>query len=132
MSLSSLLKNTQDGNDTTSPFIPLPFLFSGYAAFNNPLGAVFLQTLCDLLEEEGGRGLELSRLMTRLSHRVAFTFQAKGRLLAGKKEMPCLVSRLTRDVFPFAEPGKDCEENGLSASSLVSTDNIRPRKRSIS
>ena len=124
-------------NNTTSLSIhtPLSFFFlSGYAAFNHPLGAVFLRNLCDLLEEEGGRGLELTRLMTRLSHRVAFRFQAKGRYLAGKKEMPCLVSRLTRDVFPFAEPGKDCgEENGLSATSLVSTiDNARPRKRSIS
>ncbi|KAK2818546.1 hypothetical protein Q5P01_024107 [Channa striata] len=70
-------------------------------------------TFCSLLEEEGNRNLELTRLLTRLSHRVAYTFQAKGRLLAGKKEMPCLVTRLTREVFPFAESGK---EGGAAAS----------------
>ncbi|XP_067114589.1 caspase-7 [Osmerus mordax] len=130
---------SEDTKDTFAQYQSIPIdtavmyaTVPGYAAFSHPLGAVFLQTLCDLLEEEGGRGLELTRLTTRLSHRVAFRFQAKGRHLAGKKEMPCLVSRLTRDVFPFAEPGKECEEKGLSTTSLVSTDNIRPRKHSIS
>ncbi|XP_038590156.1 caspase-7-like [Micropterus salmoides] len=80
----------------------------GYAAFMHQLsGSVFLQTFCTLLEEEGNRNLELTRLMTRLAHSVAYTFQAKGRVLGGKKEMPCLLTRLTREVFPFAEPGKD-------------------------
>ncbi|KAL3054355.1 hypothetical protein OYC64_006642 [Pagothenia borchgrevinki] len=74
----------------------------GYGAFMHPLGSVFLQTFCRLLQEEGNRELELTRLMTRLSHSVAFTFQAKGGALAGKKEMPCFLTRLTREVFPFA------------------------------
>ncbi|KAF0031854.1 hypothetical protein F2P81_016409 [Scophthalmus maximus] len=79
----------------------------GYGAFMHPQGSVFLQTFCTLLDEGGNRELELTRLMTRLSHSVAFSFQAKGRALGGKKEMPCLVTRLTREVFPFAEPGKE-------------------------
>ncbi|KAK5856790.1 hypothetical protein PBY51_008360 [Eleginops maclovinus] len=74
----------------------------GYGAFMHPLGSVFLQTFCTLLQEEGNRELELTRLMTRLSHSVAYTFQAKGGTLAGKKEMPCFMTRLTREVFPFA------------------------------
>lgn len=86
----------------------------------HPLGSVFLQTFCTLLEEEGNRNLELTRLMTRLSHRVAYTFQAKGRQFGGKKEMPCLMTRLTREVFPFAEPEKDNSATaGLSTTSLV-------------
>lgn len=93
----------------------------GYGAFMHPLGAVFLQTLCDLLEKEGGRDLELTRLLTRLSHRVAYTFQAKGRVLGGKKEMPCFLTRMTREVFPFTEPEKQTGANELSATSLVST-----------
>lgn len=72
----------------------------------NPLGSAFLQSFCSILNEEGNRNLELTRLLTRLSHRVAFTFKARGGDLAGKKEMPCFVTRLTRDAFPFAEPGK--------------------------
>nr|XP_046231176.1 caspase-3-like [Scatophagus argus]XP_046231177.1 caspase-3-like [Scatophagus argus] len=91
----------------------------GYGAFTGPLGSVFLQTFCTLLQEEGGWKLELTRLMTRLSHRVAYTFQAKGGVLAGKKQMPCLLTRLTRDVFPFVEPGKAGGGAGLSATSLV-------------
>lgn len=69
--------------------------------------------------------------MTRLSHRVAYTFQAKGAILGGKKEMPCLLTRLTREVFPFAEPGKDGGAAGLSATSLVATGNVRTRTPSI-
>ncbi|XP_030292357.1 caspase-7-like [Sparus aurata] len=105
----------------------------GYRAFRHPLnGSVFLQMFCTLLQEEGFRNLELTRLMTRLSHRVAYTFKAKGRDLGGKKEMPCLVTRLTREVFPFAEPGKDSGSAGLSAMSLVHNDNTRTRTHSIS
>ncbi|KAJ3606007.1 hypothetical protein NHX12_028050 [Muraenolepis orangiensis] len=75
----------------------------GYAAITGYSGAVFLQTLCALLEEEGGRDLEITRLLTRLCHSVAYTFQARGRHLEGKKEMPCFLTRLTREVFPFAK-----------------------------
>ncbi|XP_071372726.1 caspase-7 [Centroberyx affinis] len=103
----------------------------GYVAFTNPFGAVFLQTLCTLLEEDT-RNLELTRLLTRLSHRVAYTFQAKGRELGGKKEMPCFLTRMTREVFPFTEPGKDTGANGLSATSLVGAENGRTRTPSIS
>ncbi|KAM9338172.1 caspase-7 [Symphorus nematophorus] len=108
----------------------------GYGAFMHPLGSVFLQTFCTLLEEDGHRNLELTRLMTRLSHRVAYTFQAKGRVLGGKKEMPCLLTRLTREVFPFAEPGKEGGASvvaaELSATSLVHSDTSRGRTPSIS
>ncbi|XP_010876432.1 caspase-3 [Esox lucius] len=103
----------------------------GYGAFMHPLGAVFLQTLCILLEEEGGGAMELTRLLTRLSHRVAFHFEAKGCVFGGKKEMPCFVSRLTREVFPFARPEKG-GANGLSTTTLVDTVYNRPRKPSIS
>ncbi len=106
-------------------------LSSGYGAFMHALGSVFLQTFCTLLEEEGNRNLELTRLMTRLSHTVAYTFQAKGRVLGGKKEMPCFLTKLTRDVFPFAETAKNSRAAGLSATSLVHTDGIRTRMPSI-
>ncbi|XP_072310276.1 caspase-7-like [Eucyclogobius newberryi] len=104
----------------------------GYAAFMHPLGSVFLQTLCRLLEEDGNRNLEITRLMTRLCHRVAYTFQAKGRDFAGKKEMPCLLSRMTREVYPFAKAEKDTCVLGLSASAMIRTENIRKRIPSIS
>ncbi|XP_034534349.1 caspase-3 [Notolabrus celidotus] len=106
----------------------------GYGAFMHPLGSVFLQTFCTLLKEEGNRDLELTRLMTRLSHRVAYTFQAKGRAHGGKKEMPCLLTKMTREVFPFAEPRKEegGAKTGLSATSLVRPEYTRKRTPSIS
>ncbi|KAM9364390.1 caspase-3-like [Pholidichthys leucotaenia] len=95
----------------------------GYAAFMNPQGSVFLQTFCTLLDDEDNHKLELTRLMTRLSHRVAYKFQAKGQALGGKKEMPCFLTRMTREVFPFAVAGKNSQAAGISA--LISSENPR-------
>ncbi|KAM3599284.1 uncharacterized protein V6R79_003080 [Siganus canaliculatus] len=114
--------------DTAVMFATAP----GHAAFRHPLGSVFLQTFCTLLKDEDNQNLELTRLMTRLAHQVAYSFQAKGRVLAGKKQMPCLLTRLTRDVFPFAAAGKDGGGAGLSATSLVQQDAARRRVPSIS
>ncbi|CAK6972687.1 caspase-7-like [Scomber scombrus] len=98
---NSFVQNLAVPVDTAVMYATAP----GYSAFRNAAGSVFLQTFCTLLEE-GNRNLELTRLMTRLSHIVAYTFESKGSQ-SGKKVMPCLVTRLTREVFPFAEPGKD-------------------------
>ncbi|XP_001338890.3 caspase-3-like [Danio rerio] len=76
----------------------------GYAAFMHPLGSVLIQTLCDLLESDGGPDLEITKLLTRLNHQVAYNFQARGKILGGKKQMPCFVTRFTREVFPFRKP----------------------------
>ncbi|XP_033502307.1 caspase-3-like [Epinephelus lanceolatus] len=108
----------------------------GYGAFMHPLGSVFLKTFCSLLKDEDNRNLELTRLMTRLSHSVAYNFQATGGALARKKEMPCLLTRLTREVFPFAEAekgsGAAAAAAGLSATSLVATEKVWTRTPSIS
>ncbi|KAL4005230.1 hypothetical protein ACER0C_004943 [Sarotherodon galilaeus] len=85
----------------------------GYGAFMSLLGSVFLQMFCTLLEDEAHQKLELTRLMTRLSHRVAYTFQAKGRELGGKKEMPCFLTRLTREVFLSSESEREAKTADL-------------------
>ncbi|XP_063786429.1 caspase-7-like isoform X2 [Pseudophryne corroboree] len=71
----------------------------GYAAFQNPVGSIFLQTLCDMLSGNE-KDLELTRLLTRLACRVAYTFQSKGKY-EGYKEMPCYITNLTQEVYPF-------------------------------
>ncbi|KAK2823641.1 hypothetical protein Q7C36_020241 [Tachysurus vachellii] len=71
----------------------------GYSAFMHPTGSVFLQTFCDLVEE--CEEWEITRLLTRLNRLIAFEFEARGKMLKGKKEMPCFVSRLTADFYPF-------------------------------
>lgn len=93
----------------------------------SPFGSIFLQTFCSLLEEEDHQNLELTRLMTRIAHSVAYNFQAKGQMFGGKKEMPCLLTRLTREVFPFAESREDGGASGMSATSLVATKNVTTR-----
>ncbi|KAE8619049.1 hypothetical protein XENTR_v10009580 [Xenopus tropicalis] len=73
----------------------------GHVAFQNPGGSVFLQTLCNLLEGEE-RNLELNRILTRLAHMVAYTFQSQGQY-GGFKEMPCYTTNLTRELYPFRQ-----------------------------
>ncbi|MEQ2273265.1 hypothetical protein XENORESO_001834 [Xenotaenia resolanae] len=104
----------------------------GYGAFMNFCGSVFLQTFCSLLEEEGLSNLELTRLMTRLSHRVAYTFEAKGQKYGGKKEMPCLLTRLTREVFPFGDLKEDNNASRISATSMIASHKVRTRIASLS
>ncbi|XP_069618265.1 caspase-7-like [Ranitomeya imitator] len=71
----------------------------GYAAFNNPLGSFFLKALYDLLSGSE-KDLELTQLLTRLAYRVAYNFESNGKN-AGCKEMPCYITNLTRELYPF-------------------------------
>ncbi|XP_027299263.3 caspase-7-like [Anas platyrhynchos] len=72
----------------------------GYGAFLNPSGSSFLQALLRALDGEE-RGLALSRLATRLNGDVALRFQARG-TFEGCKQMPCFVTNLLQEVFPFS------------------------------
>nr|XP_033805912.1 caspase-3-like [Geotrypetes seraphini] len=99
-------------DDTTVMFASSP----GYAAFLNLAGSVFLQTLCNLLEAEE-RHLELTSLLTRISYRVAYKFQARGQY-KGMKEMPCFITNMTQDFYPFSKC--KTERNSQAAGSLAS------------
>ncbi|NXJ71773.1 CASP3 protein, partial [Rostratula benghalensis] len=72
----------------------------GYAAFLNISGSMFLQALLKVLEGEE-RHLALNRLMTHINWEVAFCCQARG-TYQGCKEMPCFVTNLLQEVFPFS------------------------------
>ncbi|KFP11858.1 Caspase-3, partial [Egretta garzetta] len=72
----------------------------GYVAFLNISGSMFLQALLKFLEGEE-RHLALNRLMTRINWEVAFRCQARG-TYEGCKEMPCFVTNLLQEVFPFS------------------------------
>ncbi|NXW11060.1 CASP3 protein, partial [Fregetta grallaria] len=69
-------------------------------AFLNVFGSMFLQALLKVLEGEE-RHLALNRLMTRINWEVAFCCQARG-TYEGCKEMPCFVTNLLQEVFPFS------------------------------
>ncbi|XP_016342680.1 caspase-3-like [Sinocyclocheilus anshuiensis] len=104
----------------------------GYGAFMHPLGSELIQTFCKLLEEEGGPDLEITRLLTRINFQVAYNFESRGKLLGGKKQMPCFVTRFTREVFPFRKMAA-AEDLSLTfaATQLIDEPN-RSRKSSIS
>uniref|UniRef100_A0A672JVI2 Caspase family p20 domain-containing protein n=1 Tax=Sinocyclocheilus grahami TaxID=75366 RepID=A0A672JVI2_SINGR len=107
----------------------------GYAAFMHPLGSVLIQTLCDLLEKEGGPELEITRLLTRLNYQVAYNFESRGKVLGGKKQMPCFVTRFTREVFPFMDSQTAAAAEDLSltfAATQLIDEPRRSRKSSIS
>ncbi|NXN72526.1 CASP3 protein, partial [Himantopus himantopus] len=72
----------------------------GYVAFLNISGSMFLQALLKVLEGEE-RHLALNRLMTRINWEVAVCCQARG-TYEGCKEMPCFVTNLLQEVFPFS------------------------------
>ncbi|XP_073686102.1 caspase-7-like [Garra rufa] len=106
----------------------------GYGAFMHPLGSVLIQTLCDLLENEGGPDLEITRLLTRLNYQVAYNFESRGKNFGGKKQMPCFVTRFTREVFPFMDRKMTAaEDSSLSfAATQLIDEPRRSRKSSIS
>ncbi|XP_073685949.1 caspase-7-like [Garra rufa] len=106
----------------------------GYGAFMHPLGSVLIQTLCDLLENEGGPDLEITRLLTRLNYQVAYNFESKGKMFGGKKQMPCFVTRFTREVFPFMDIKMTAaEDSSLSfAAEQLINEPRRSRRSSIS
>ncbi|XP_016149910.1 caspase-7-like [Sinocyclocheilus grahami] len=105
--------------------------FIGYGAFMHPLGSELIQTFCKLLEG-GGPDLEITRLLTRINFQVAYNFESRGKLLGGKKQMPCFVTRFTREVFPFRKMAA-AEDLSLTfaATQLIDEPN-RSRKSSIS
>ncbi|XP_051763574.1 caspase-7 isoform X3 [Ctenopharyngodon idella] len=97
----------------------------GYGAFMHPLGSVLIQTLCDLLEKEGGPDLEITKLLTRLNYQVAYNFQSRGKKLGGKKQMLCFVTRFTREVFPFMDSRTAAAEDlslTFAATKLISAE----------
>lgn len=83
---------------------PLTCLFSlgfaGYAAFINQWESMLLGALQELLKGKE-RDLELTRLMTRISWKVAVR-EARGQH-SGGKEMPCFVTTMLKEVYPFAQ-----------------------------
>ncbi|XP_053875338.1 caspase-7-like [Malaclemys terrapin pileata] len=103
----SIPDSTRPPADSFSHYLSIPdstaVMFAcspGYSAFLSLGGSVFLQTLLEFLEGDE-RHLELARLMTRISWKVAFHWEAKGEY-QGEKEMPCFVTNMVREVYPFS------------------------------
>ncbi|XP_054647218.1 caspase-3-like [Dunckerocampus dactyliophorus] len=94
--------------EQTSERIPVEadFLYAystapGYYSWRNTQnGSWFMQALCDMLQRHKGE-LELMQIMTRVNHKVAMHFESSSNLpgFTGKKQIPCIVSMLTKDLY---------------------------------
>ncbi|XP_055015129.1 caspase-3-like isoform X2 [Boleophthalmus pectinirostris] len=72
----------------------------GYYSWRNTQnGSWFIQSLCEILEEH--KDLELMQIMTRVNRKVAYHFESASNLpgFSGKKQIPCIVSMLTKEFY---------------------------------
>ncbi|KAM3613399.1 uncharacterized protein V6R79_025384 [Siganus canaliculatus] len=94
--------------EQTSQRIPVEadFLYAystapGYYSWRNTSnGSWFMQALCELLPSHGGK-LEIMQIMTRVNRKVALQFESASNLpgFSGKKQIPCIVSMLTKEFY---------------------------------
>ncbi|KAI4819055.1 hypothetical protein KUCAC02_004336 [Chaenocephalus aceratus] len=73
----------------------------GYYSWRNQSnGSWFMQSLCEMLQRFSGE-LELMQIMTRVNRKVALHFESSSNLpgYSGKKQIPCIVSMLTKDFY---------------------------------
>ncbi|XP_074503853.1 caspase-3-like [Sebastes fasciatus] len=95
-------------DEQTSERIPVEadFLYAystapGYYAWRNEQnGSWFMQSLCEMLKLFSGE-LELMQIMTRVNRKVSLHFESSSSLPGhdGKKQIPCIVSMLTKDFY---------------------------------
>ncbi|XP_061107233.1 caspase-7-like [Conger conger] len=96
----------EDDESPTRIPVEADFLYAystapGYYAWRDTQnGSWFIQSLCSILDEFG-KQLEIMQLMTRVNNMVALNFQVTHRKpsLNAKKQMPCIVSMLTKELF---------------------------------
>ncbi|XP_047440637.1 caspase-3-like [Mugil cephalus] len=99
---------TDSVSESTSEKIPLEadFLYAfstapGYYSWRNTsCGSWFMQSLCEALQEYRGQ-LELMQIMTRVNYKVSRKFESSSSTpgFSGKKQIPCIVSLLTKDFY---------------------------------
>lgn len=70
-----------------------------YSWRNTSNGSWFVQSLCQMIQLHGD--LELMQIMTRVNHTVALNFESASSQpgFSGKKQIPCIVSMLTKDFY---------------------------------
>ncbi|XP_073934369.1 caspase-7 isoform X3 [Castor canadensis] len=98
--------NDMDANPRYKIPVEADFLFAystvpGYYSWRNPgSGSWFVQALCSVLDEYGKK-LEIMQILTRVNHRVArhFESQSDNPLFHEKKQIPCVVSMLTKELY---------------------------------
>ncbi|CAN9514668.1 unnamed protein product [Ophioblennius macclurei] len=103
----SAMVETDSVSEQSSERIPVEadFLYAystapGYYSWRNTTnGSWFIQSLCDMLLQH--KSLELLQIMTRVNRTVASCFESSSNLpgYSCKKQIPCIVSMLTKDFY---------------------------------
>ncbi|KAF7663914.1 hypothetical protein LDENG_00195920 [Lucifuga dentata] len=95
------------GTDRTTKIpVEADFLYAfstapGYYSWRNTMtGSWFIQSLCDMINKYG-KELELLHIMTRVNHKVAVDFESISNSpgFDAKKQIPCIVSMLTKEMY---------------------------------
>ncbi|XP_056137036.1 caspase-3a isoform X2 [Lampris incognitus] len=99
---------TDSGEDGSTAKIPVEadFLYAystapGYYSWRNTMtGSWFIQSLCEMINKYG-KELELLHIMTRVNHKVAVEFESVSNSpgFDAKKQIPCIVSMLTKEMY---------------------------------
>ena len=82
-------------------FFTTLFLITGYFAWRNSAkGSWFIQAICDVFMRNW-QELDVLTMMTRVNKKVAYDFEsnASAEYMRRKKQIPCITSMLTKDVF---------------------------------
>ncbi|XP_020788568.1 caspase-3a [Boleophthalmus pectinirostris] len=93
-------------DETTRIPVEADFLYAystapGYYSWRNTMtGSWFMQSLCDMVSKYG-KELELLHIMTRVNHKVAVEFESVSNTpgFNAKKQIPCIVSMLTKEMY---------------------------------
>ncbi|KAI4902374.1 hypothetical protein NFI96_030932 [Prochilodus magdalenae] len=104
-SLSAFLDSNSDGSPVKIP-VEADFLYAystapGYYSRRNTMtGSWFIQSLCEMINKYG-RELELLHIMARVNYKVAVDFESVSNApgFNAKKQIPCIVSMLTKEMY---------------------------------
>ncbi len=77
------------------------FIFTGYYSWRDRVkGSWFVQALCRVLDELG-ESKEIMYILTRVNHWVAYEFESRTKKahMNKMKQIPCIMSMLTKDLY---------------------------------
>jgi caspase 7 len=71
-----------------------------YSWRNSQSGSWFIQSLCAIFDEHGSE-LEVIQLLTLVNRRVAYYYKSNASepSMSGKRQVPCIVSMLTKELY---------------------------------
>uniref|UniRef100_A0A182WLY7 Caspase n=1 Tax=Anopheles minimus TaxID=112268 RepID=A0A182WLY7_9DIPT len=100
--MSGRAKSIQYAIPSMADLLVMYSTYKGHYSWRNPIqGSWFIRALCDELRVQGN-SKELLQLLTAVSRKVAYEFQSNvpgNQLMNSRKQMPCIVSMLTRLVY---------------------------------